>query len=67
MKVVGVKFRDHGRIYDYDSTGFTLKERDIVMVETERGPELGFVARTPLERDPTFFTKPLKKGPPSGR
>jgi cell fate regulator YaaT (PSP1 superfamily) len=61
MKVVGVKFRDHGRIYDYDATGFTLKERDIIMVETERGPELGFVARPPLERDPRFFTKPLKK------
>jgi cell fate regulator YaaT (PSP1 superfamily) len=61
MKVVGVKFRDHGRIYDYDSTGFTLKERDIVVVDTERGPEIGFVARMPLERDPKYFTKTLKK------
>ena len=61
MKVVGVKFRDQGRICDYDSTGFSLKERDIVMVETERGPELGFVARPPLERDARFFIKPLKK------
>jgi cell fate regulator YaaT (PSP1 superfamily) len=61
MKVVGVKFRDHGRIYDYDSTGFSLKERDIVVVDTERGPEIGFVARTPLERDPKYFTKTLKK------
>jgi cell fate regulator YaaT (PSP1 superfamily) len=61
MKVVGVKFRDHGRIYDYDSSAFVLKERDIVMVETEHGPELGFVSRMPLERDPAFFTKPLKK------
>ena len=60
MKVVGVKFRDLGRIYDYDSTGFTLKERDIVVVDTERGPELGFVARMPLERDPKNF-KTLKK------
>jgi cell fate regulator YaaT (PSP1 superfamily) len=61
MKVVGVKFRDQGRIYDYDATDFPLKERDIVMVETERGPELGFVARPPLERDPRYFTKPLKR------
>jgi len=61
MKVVGVKFRDHGRIYDYDSTGITLKERDIVVVDTERGPEIGFVARMPLERDPKYFTKTLKK------
>jgi cell fate regulator YaaT (PSP1 superfamily) len=61
MKVVGVKFRDHGKICDYDSTGFTLKERDIVMVESEHGPELGFVARMPMERDPAYFPKPLRK------
>ena len=61
MKVVGVKFRDHGRIYDYDSTDFSLKERDIVIVETEHGPELGFVARMPMERDPACFCKPLRK------
>jgi cell fate regulator YaaT (PSP1 superfamily) len=61
MKVVGVKFRDHGRIYDYDATGFNLKERDIVVVETDRGPEIGFVARMPMERDPARFPKPLKK------
>ncbi len=61
MKVIGVKFRDHGRIYDYDATEFTVKERDIVMVETERGPELGFVARMPMERGAAFFSKPLKK------
>jgi len=61
MKVTGIKFRDQGRIYDYDSTGFTLKERDIVIVETERGPELGFVARMPMERDPAYFNRSLKK------
>ncbi|NWF56131.1 MAG: stage 0 sporulation protein [Syntrophaceae bacterium] len=61
MKVVGVKFRDQGRVYDYDSTGFTLKERDIVVVDSDRGPEIGFVARPPLERDPKYFTKALKK------
>jgi cell fate regulator YaaT (PSP1 superfamily) len=61
MKVVGVKFRDQGRICDYDSTGFSLKERDIVVVEADRGHEIAFVARTPLERDPKYFTKPLKK------
>jgi len=31
------------------------------VVETERGPELGFVARMPLERDAKNFTKPLRK------
>jgi len=61
MKVVGIKFRDHGRIYDYDSTAFVLKERDIVMVDTEHGPELGFVARVPMERNSACFCKSLRK------
>jgi cell fate regulator YaaT (PSP1 superfamily) len=61
MKVVGVKFRDHGRIQDYDSSEFALKEQDIVIVETDHGPELGFVARMPLERNPSFLNRSLKK------
>jgi cell fate regulator YaaT (PSP1 superfamily) len=61
MKVVGVKFRDHGRIQDYDSSEFALKEQDIVIVETDHGSELGFVARMPLERNPPFFNRSLKK------
>ena len=61
MKVIGVKFRDHGRIYDYESTGFTLSDRDIVIVDTEHGAELGYVARMPMERDPAFFSKGLRK------
>ena len=61
MKVVGIKFRDRGRIFDYDATGYTLGEKEIVMAETDRGPELGYVARTPLERDAASFPKPLKK------
>lgn len=61
MKVVGVRFRDHGRIYDCDSTGITLTERDIVVVETERGPEIGFVACLSMERDPAHFPKPARK------
>jgi cell fate regulator YaaT (PSP1 superfamily) len=61
MKLIGVKFRDHRRIFDYDSTGFSLKEKDLVVVETDRGPEIGFVARPPMERDAARFPKPLKK------
>lgn len=61
MKVVGVRFRDHGRIFDCDSTGITLKERDIIVVETERGPEIGFVVCLPMERDPAHFPKPARK------
>ena len=61
MKVVGIKFRDHGRICDYDSSEVSLKEKDIVMVDTEHGPELGFVARVPMERNPACFCKPLRK------
>ncbi|MCX5906252.1 MAG: PSP1 domain-containing protein, partial [Deltaproteobacteria bacterium] len=61
MKLVGVKFRDHGRIYNYDASGSTLKEKDIVVVETDRGSEIGFVARMSMEREAASFPKPLKK------
>ncbi|MBI4496151.1 MAG: stage 0 sporulation family protein [Deltaproteobacteria bacterium] len=61
MKVVGIKFRDHGRVHDFDAGPLALKEREIVMVETARGPELGFVVRPPLERDPAHFPLGLRR------
>ena len=61
VKVVGVKFKPGGKIYDFDCGAFVLRPGDHVIVETEQG--LGFasvaVAPTPRERPPT--EKPLKK------
>ena len=43
MKVVGIKFKEDGKIYNF-SSDFDLKKNDKVIVETERGRQLGIVA-----------------------
>ncbi len=43
--VVGVRFRDVGKIYHFDATGFEdLEPGEYVVVETSRGQEVGRVA-----------------------
>lgn len=46
---VGVRFRENGRIYDFDPRGMTLLPGELVVVETARGTECGRVVR--LGRD----------------
>ena len=49
-KIVGIRFRDVGKIYHFDATGFEdLKVGDYVIVETSRGKEVGEVASEPKE------------------
>jgi cell fate regulator YaaT (PSP1 superfamily) len=46
--LVGIRFRDVGKIYYFDATGFEdLKAGEYVLVETSRGPEVGRVALAP--------------------
>ena len=46
--VVGVRFRDVGKIYHFDATGFEdLEPGEYVVVETSRGQEVGRVALAP--------------------
>ena len=39
--VVGVRFRDTGKVYFFDPNKLTLKTGDNVIVETARGVECG--------------------------
>jgi cell fate regulator YaaT (PSP1 superfamily) len=41
MKVIGVKFRKEGKIYDFDPGDLDLKKNDLVIVDTEHGQVLG--------------------------
>src|SRR5438046_10609665 len=41
---VGVRFRPGGKVYEFDPGPLILHRDDRVLVETERGPELGTVA-----------------------
>ncbi|MBI5042512.1 MAG: stage 0 sporulation family protein [Nitrospirae bacterium] len=48
IKIVGVKFRDKGKIYHFDPTNLDLKIGDAVVVETERG--MGYAKISSLPR-----------------
>lgn len=51
IKVAGVKFKTAGKIYDFQSDAFVLKEGDPVIVETENGLGFGKIATPPVEKE----------------
>ncbi|NIN64103.1 MAG: stage 0 sporulation protein [Anaerolineae bacterium] len=59
--VVGVRFRDVGKIYHFDATGFEdLEPGEYVVVETSRGQEVGRVALAPADVSKDRVTERLK-------
>ncbi|HIJ55174.1 MAG TPA: stage 0 sporulation family protein [Deltaproteobacteria bacterium] len=46
-KVVGIRFKDTGKVYDFDSGAFVLRKGDQVIVETEHGLGYGTVVNAP--------------------
>ena len=44
VNVIGVKFRDGGKVYFFNPGDFELKTNDYVIVETARGMEFGIVS-----------------------
>ena len=60
-KVVGIRFKLAGKVYDFDSGAFVLHCGDHVIVETEQGLGLGIVAIPPEPIDESRPPKPLKK------
>jgi cell fate regulator YaaT (PSP1 superfamily) len=60
-KVVGVRFKPGGKIYDFDSGAFVLDLGDQVIVETEKGLGFGSVALPPKIDDRSKKEKQLKK------
>ena len=46
-KIVGIRFKPAGKIYDFDSGAFVLEAGDQVIVETEQGLGFGTVAVPP--------------------
>ncbi|RJQ86189.1 MAG: stage 0 sporulation protein [Desulfobacteraceae bacterium] len=61
-KIVGVRFKPGGKIYDFDCGAFVLQMSDQVIVETEKGLGLGTVARlSNADESPQRPEKPLKK------
>jgi cell fate regulator YaaT (PSP1 superfamily) len=60
-KVVGIRFKPAGKIYNFDSGAFVLKRGDKVIVETEKGLGYGVVAVQPVLYVKLPNDKPLKK------
>lgn len=59
--VVGVKFRDNDKIYNFDTAGIALKPRDKVVVETERGVGIATVVKNAGGQDISSGNRTLKK------
>ncbi len=61
-KIVGIRFKPAGKVYDFDCGAFVLNKGDDVIVETNRGLGFGSVVAppTPLKKS-SASRKPLKK------
>ena len=59
--VIGVRFKDVGKVYYFDPGEETLKKGDKVIVETARGIECGEVAMENREVAEESIVRPLKK------
>jgi cell fate regulator YaaT (PSP1 superfamily) len=60
-KVAGIRFKPAGKVYDFNSGAFVLKQGDHVIVETEQGLSFGTVAVPPRPYEEAAPEKPLKK------
>lgn len=59
-KIVGVRFKEAGKIYHFNPAGIDIKKGDKVIVETARGIEMGEVCVGIKEISPESLSKPLK-------
>ncbi len=60
-KFTGVKFKDGGKIYDFESFALVLNIGEKVIVETEQGQGFGIVEIPPKELLETHIKKDLKQ------
>lgn len=59
-KVVGVRFKDTGKMYYFDPRGIAVRKGDIVIVETSHGVENGIAATANKEVPDEEVVEPLK-------
>ena len=59
-QVVGVRFREVGKVYYFDPDGVPFQSGDRVIVETARGIECGEIVTPNREVDDEKIVKPLK-------
>lgn len=59
MKVVGIRFRQAGKIYYFDSCGIEFNYKDLAVVETSNGLEIAEVAKTDVDFDENDFKEKI--------
>ena len=59
-KVVGVRFRNTGKVYYFDPSDFELRHGDMVVVETAIGNECGRVVLSVRDVPKEKVTRPLR-------
>ena len=59
-KVIGVRFRQAGKVYFFAPGDFQIRRGDHVIVETARGVEYGMVVFAPREMPEETIVQPLK-------
>ena len=60
-EVIGIRFKESGKVYYFAPEGETLKKGEFVIVETARGIECGEVAMENKMIESEAIVKPLKK------
>ena len=60
IKVIGVRFRNAGKIYYFDPAGREIRTGDHVIVETARGIKYGYVVLGSREVPEDKVVQPLK-------
>lgn len=60
-EVIGIRFKQVGKVYYFDPAGIQVKKEDHVIVETARGVECGEVAMENRQVSDDNIVKPLKK------
>jgi len=61
INVVGVSFKDNGRVYFFDPNEMDIKANNYVIVETERGLQFGKAVTQVCEKNKQNLNLPLKK------
>ena len=59
-EIIGIRFKDVGKIYSFDPKGEAYAPKERVVVETARGLELGYVVLTNRMVDDEEIVPPLK-------
>ncbi len=59
-EIIGIRFRDGGKVYSFDPLSFSVEVDDRVVVETARGAELGIVAEARHSVSEESIVAPLR-------